>query len=440
MKAERNFLRIDFVPRLSATASSATAAFLLLIVAVACSGDGSPTGFAAEPTSIVRKPPRPERSPAERVALARRLQEVYRGDPAAWPTPFVDSGVAWREIGLLPVVAHPESNPLSNAKTHLGKILFFDPRLSDSGKMSCASCHEPNLGWADGRAVSLPHGKGPARNTPTVRLTAFQKALLWDGRAASLEQQAEIALTNPAEMAADPERVTRLLTGSAGYRKMFAEAFPGRPITITAVVEAMACFERTLVGGRSRFDAFLQGDGGGLSDAEILGLDLFRREARCLNCHYGPAFSDGLFHDLGLSFYGRNNEDPGRYGVTGDPRDSGRFRTPTLRDVTQTTPLMHTGMFELTGVLNMYNAGMVTLKRQDYQRDDPLFPVKSPLLKPLGLNRQDIADLAAFLGALQEPEHAPRPPTLPRIEAGDDASVTALKLDQGQAPPPAAVP
>jgi cytochrome c peroxidase len=420
VKADQDSLRIDWLPRLRAVA-----AFLFVLIAVAYTGDGLPVGFAAEPAAITRKPPRPERSPAERAAEARRLQEVYRGDPAAWPTPVVDSSVEWREIGLLPVVVHPESNPLSGAKAHLGKILFFDSRLSDSGKMSCASCHEPNLGWADGRAVSLPHGTVPARNTPTIRLTAFQKALFWDGRAASLEQQAEAALTNPAEMAADPERVTRMLNGSAGYRKMFAEAFPGRPITIAAVVEAMACFERTLVGGRSRFDAFLQGDEAGLSDAEILGLDLFRRDARCINCHHGPTFSDGLFHDLGLSFYGRSNEDPGRYGVTGDPRDNGRFRTPTLRDVTQTTPLMHTGMFELIGVLNMYNAGMVTLKRQDYQRDDPLFPVKSPLLKPLGLNRQDIADLAAFLGALQEPEPAARPPSLPRIEADDDASITA---------------
>ena len=91
----------------------------------------------------------------------------------------------------------------------------------------------------------------------------------------------------------------------------------------------------------------------------------------------------------------------------------GRFRTPTLRDVTRTTPLMHNGLFELSGVLNMYNAGMPTLRRQDYQHDDPLFPVKSPHLRPLGLNRQDLADLAAFLGTLEEPRHRVRPPLLP---------------------------
>jgi cytochrome c peroxidase len=218
-------------------------------------------------------------------------------------------------------------------------------------------------------------------------------------------------------MAANRDDVVRLLTGIPVYRKLFAAAFPDRPIEFSRVVEAVACFERTIVGGRSRFDGFMKGDAAALSDSEILGLDLFRREARCMNCHHGPVFSDGRFHDLGLSFYGRSNADAGRYDVSGDPKENGRFRTPTLRDVTQTAPLMHTGLFQLAGVLNMYNAGMPTLRRYDYQKQDPLFPVKSPHLKPLGLNRQDLADLAAFLGSLDEPLHTMRPPVLPEIGA-----------------------
>ena len=154
-----------------------------------------------------------------------------------------------------------------------------------------------------------------------------------------------------------------------------------------------------------------------LTDAELIGLDLFRREARCLNCHHGPTFTDGRFHDLGLSFHGRSNEDLGRHAITKDPADKGRFRTPTLRNVTRTAPLMHTGMFELRGVLSMYNAGMVTLKRQPYERNDPHFPVKSPLLKPLGLNKQDLADLTAFLGSLEEPKRRVRPPAIPGLDA-----------------------
>lgn len=377
---------------------------------------GLPRADAAEPQDNPRKQARPERTAAERDATARQLREIYRGDPSTWPAPSIDPGVEWREVGLLQPVVHPESNPISTTKVELGKTLFFDARLSASGKVACVTCHEPGLGWADGRAVSHSQGGEPARNTPTIRNAAYQSELFWDGRAATLEQQAEEAITNPEEMAASRDEVVRLLSGSEGYRKLFADAFPGRPIEFARVVEAVACFERTVVGGRSRFDAFLKGDAAALSDAALLGLDLFRREARCLNCHHGPVFSDGLFHDLGLSYYGRTQkEDLGRYAVTGDPKTNGRFRTPTLRDVTKTSPLMHTGMFELAGVLKMYNAGMVTLKRYDYQRDDPLFPVKSRHLKPLGLNRQDLVDIAAFLGTLEEPGHHMRPPLLPDL-------------------------
>lgn len=376
-------------------------------------GASTPVAEAAAPE---KKPPRPERTVSERAEAARQLRTVYRREQAAWPAPHVDPGIEWREISLLPPVEHPESNPFNATKAELGRLLFFDRRLSADGKMSCVSCHEPSLGWADGRPVSQPHGRSPDRNTPTIRNVAFQTHLFWDGRASSLEQQVEDAITNPSEMAADRDDVVRLLGSSPGYRQLFEESFPGRPITFAAVVDAVACFERTIVSGRSRFDRYMLGDEAALSDAELLGLDLFRREARCMNCHHGPTFSDGRFHDLGLSFYGRSNEDLGRHAVTGEASDKGRFRTPTLRDVTHTTPLMHTGMFELRGVLNMYNAGMVTLKRQPYQRDDPLFPVKSPHLKPLGLNRQDLDDLEAFLGALEEPRQRVFPPSLPEIE------------------------
>ena len=367
--------------------------------------------LADEPPTRAKMPPRPERTAAERTALARRLRQTYAGPPAAWPAPHVDPAIEWRELGLLPAARHPPENPYGTAKATLGRALFFDPRLSANGQMACATCHTPEHGWADNREVSIPHGAVPARNTPTVRNVAFHSTFFWDGRAASLEAQAAEALANPHEMAATPVHVIDTLATNPGYHEQYTEAFPGRPFEFAAVVEAIACFERTIVGGRSRFDEFLRGDDAALTDAEVLGLDLFRREGRCLNCHHGPTFSDGRFHDLGLSFHGRSNEDLGRYGATRDPADKGRFRTPSLRDVTTTAPLMHTGMFQLHGVLNMYNAGMATLKRQPFERDDATFPVKSPLLKPLGLNRQDLADLEAFLGTLAEPPPHPRSPS-----------------------------
>jgi cytochrome c peroxidase len=208
-------------------------------------------------------------------------------------------------------------------------------------------------------------------------------------------------------------RVVDLLSATPAYRDLFSEAFAGRPIDFDGVIDAIASFQRSVIGGQSRFDAFLRGDRAALPDEALLGLDLFRREARCMNCHHGPTFSDGRFHDLGLSFYGRSSEDLGRYRVSRAADDVGRFRTPGLRDVTRTGPLTHSGRFQLQGMLAMYNAGMPDIKRHAHQRDDGLFPVKSPHLRPLGLNRQDLADLTAFLTALEEPVRRgtlPRPP------------------------------
>lgn len=356
-------------------------------------------------------PPRPARGDAARGAWAAELRDRYSRPPAEWPAPLIDAGVVWRELGRLPPVEHPADNPHSPAKEELGRRLFFEPRLSLSGDMACASCHDPDLAWADGRTVSFGHLRKPlARNAPTIRNAAFQNHLFWDGRARSIESQVEMVLLNPAEMHVTREHVEASLSASAAYRELFAAAFGDPQVTFDRTARALACFQRTVVGGHSRFDRFMGGDHAALTDAELIGLDLFRREARCLHCHHGPLFSDGGFHDLGLSYYGRSLEDLGRFQVTHEHGDAGRFRTPSLRDVTRTAPLMHNGLFELSGVLAMYNVGMATLKRQPHHRDDPLFPVKSPLLKPLGLNRQDLEDLQAFLGALEEPRRRVRPP------------------------------
>lgn len=363
-----------------------------------------------------RLPPRPERTAEERSRLAAELREVYSGPADRWPTPHVDPDVAWKEIGALPLVEHPSTNPHSAAKELLGKTLFFDPRLSGSGQIACASCHDPDLGWADGRTTSFGHSrKMLARNAPSIRNTAFQKHLFWDGRAASLEDQAMQVLINPDEMRSGPKQVVTLLESQPDYRTLFREAFGAAPISLERAADALACFQRTVVGGSSRFDSFVKGHAAALTDEALLGMDLYRRDARCINCHHGAAFSDGNFHDIGLSNYGRPFEDLGRGTVTGSSTDTGRFRTPSLRDATATAPLMHNGLFELPVVLTLYNVGMPTPKRKQSQLGDPRFPVKSPHLKPLGLNKQDLADLAAFLVSLEEPKRRVRPPTLPGL-------------------------
>lgn len=364
-----------------------------------------------------KRTPRPERTAAERSQWIEELRQMYTVDTAKWPTPNVDETVQWQEIGLLPAVVHPAENPHSKEKEELGKILFFDPRLSGSAQIACASCHDADLHWADGRTTSYGHGRTLLhRNAPTIRNSGHASVLFWDGRSATLEDQVMQVLQNPSEMRSADLDVSELLSQSEEYRERFKSSFGDDQITFERIAEAIACFERTVVGGRSRFDAFLKGRLEHLEDDELSGLDLYRRDARCINCHNGPLFSDGQLHNMGLSYYGRRFEDLGNYEITRDASAVGKFRTPSLRDVTQTEPLMHNGLFELPGVLRMYNAGMPTLRRKAGQEDDPLFPTKSSLLQPLGLNDQDLVDLAAFLKALEEPKTRMWAPSLPTLD------------------------
>jgi len=379
---------------------------------------GQTTRFQGRAGFFERLPPRAERTPEERKQLAAELREKYAKPPAEWPAPTIDEGVEWQELGLLPKLTFPEQNPFTKEKALLGRQLFFDPRLSQTREMACASCHDPDLAWADGRTVSFGLGRQPLRrNAPSILNAAWMKTYFWDGRAATLEEQAEQVLLNPQEMGSSEALLKERLSGSPAYREAFREVFGDEEITLERVAMALATFERTLVGGQSPFDAFLRGQHEALSEEALLGLDLFRREARCMNCHHGPTLSDGKFHDVGLSYYGRALEDRGRYAITGEAADVGRFRTPTLRNITRTGPYMHNGVFPLAGVLRMYNAGMPTLTPRGEQQEDPLFPKKSPQLRPLGLNAQDLADLEAFLKALEEPRQRMRPPSLPGMGA-----------------------
>ncbi|MEX2671748.1 MAG: cytochrome c peroxidase [Phycisphaeraceae bacterium] len=345
------------------------------------------------------------------------LRELYAQPVEQWPEPHVDEGIGWQEFGHLPRPPHPEDNPHSDEKAELGKLLFFDGRLSATGQMACISCHAPELGWADGRTTSLGHSvTALRRNAPSIANAAHFDALFWDGRGDSIEQQVELALLNVDEMRGSRDAIVDLVRSSTEYRDRFAEAFAEDPIQFEHITKAIATYVRTVNSGRSDFDRFLNGETDRLTDAELRGLHLFRTKARCMNCHHGPLLSDGEFHDLGLSYYGRRLEDLGRYRITDKPEDVGRFRTPSLRNVTRTAPYMHNGLFGLEGVINMYNAGMATLRPRPEQENDPLFPTKSPLLKPLDLDRQEMDDLMAFLESLQEPRRRVRQPELPAID------------------------
>ncbi|WP_437206873.1 cytochrome-c peroxidase [Planctomicrobium sp. SH664] len=448
-----NIVRVS-IRNLSTVLFNAVATLLVAVIAVRADEPSVPSDAAAEkaaPAPVAtpprttriqgrsgffeRVPARPVETPEQLRERTQKLREQYQSPPAEWPAPFVDEGVQWTELGPLPAPQHPESNAPSRKKISLGMTLFFDPRVSHSGEMACASCHDPDLGWADGKTVSFGLGRSPLRrNAPSVMNAGLSPTLFWDGRAVSLEDQAVQVLTNPEEMGSSEELLETRLSAIPEYREAFAEVFGDSEVTLERVAQALACFERTLVGGRSPFDAFLRGKHEQLSDSAIRGLDLFRREARCLNCHHGPLLTDHQFHDVGLSYYGRKYEDLGRYAITQAAEDVGKFRTPTLRNVARTQPSMHNGLFDLDGVLRMYNMGMPTLTPKVEQQDDPLFPKKSPLLKPLGLNAQDLEDLEAFLAALSEPRSRIRPPRLPGITAESQESASE-SLDVSKAQP-----
>jgi cytochrome c peroxidase len=369
---------------------------------------------SGEPAAAAPDAPAAAAAPADAAELD--LRAIYARPSAEWPAPQVDPGVAFVELGR--IVRPPRSaDPADVARVELGKALFFDARLSGTGQMACASCHDAELGWADGRSTSFGHGFQPLeRNAPSLLNVAFGTSFFWDGRAATLEDQALAVFENPREMSSGGEAVLAALRGSRGYRARFAAAWGEEEPTLERALSSIAAFERTLVSdGSSAFDAFLVGDHAALSDDALRGLHLFRTRARCVNCHHGPLLSDGLFHDLGLSYYGRELEDLGRYAVTKDPADVGRFKTPSLRNVGRTAPYMHNGLFDVDGILNMYAGGMPTLKRKPEQEGDPLFPTKSPLLKPVGLDAHDKRDLKAFLESLTERRRRVRPPELPDL-------------------------
>lgn len=230
-------------------------------------------------------------------------------------------------------------------------------------------------------------------------MSAFGKEKFWDGRAKNLEDQALFPIANPKEMALPLKDLLRRLNADKFYKKEFQTAFQTSPITLKQIADALATYERTLLPKRNAFDKFLLGEKNALSDKEVWGLHLFRTKAKCMNCHYGTAFSDGKFHNLGLTYYKRKYQDLGRYEVSRDIKDIGTFKTPSLRGVIKSPPYMHNGLFpNLSGVLNAYNAGMFHPKPKD--TNDALFPKTSPLLHKLFLNNEELKALEAFLKTL----------------------------------------
>ncbi|WP_439472487.1 cytochrome-c peroxidase [Brevundimonas sp.] len=331
-----------------------------------------------------------------------QLRAAYAGAPETWPAPTLREGAVFTEFGPLPPPVAPADNPTTPEKAALGQRLFDDPKLSASGQIACASCHARELGFADGLRTSFGHDRQRGRrNSPSVAPAAWLPVLFWDGRAETLEAQSLHPIVDPLEMAGALPVIEARIAADPSYAEAFTAAFGDDRVTIDRIAKALASFQRSLRPGQGRWRRFIGGERRALNDQQLRGLHLFRTKASCASCHSGPAFSDGRFHNLGLTFYGRQNEDLGRYGVTGRPEDVGAFRTPSLLGVSRTGPWMHNGLFPLfEGVVRFYNAGGAHPRRPAGAENDPMFPVTDPMLQPLDLTEDEIEDLVAYLETL----------------------------------------
>ncbi len=289
-------------------------------------------------------------------------------------------------LGLDLYVPSPPDNPLRQDRIDVGRRLFFDPIVSRDSTMSCASCHQPERAFTDGRVTALgideQHG---TRNTPTLLNRGYGGAQFRDGRAASLEEAVLMPIQSAAELDLPIERLADRLRNAEGYPGAFGEAFRDG-VTQNNIARALASFVRTLRSGGAQVDRYLEGDRDALREDARRGARLFYGKAGCSTCHAGPNFSDELFHNTGVAV---TSGDSGRFGVTRDSADVGSFRTPSLRNVAQTAPYMHDGSIEHLGeVIQFYDEGGKANPNLDRN------------LRPLGLSATERAELESFLRGL----------------------------------------
>ncbi len=297
-------------------------------------------------------------------------------------------------------IPQPENNPITTERVALGRMLFFDPRLSGSGMISCGSCHNPALGWADGLQRGIGHmGSELARHTPTILDVAYGEPYFWDGRADTLETQAKGPLTSTKEMNMSIAQTLPLLRSIPGYVEAFARAYPGRPIDLDMIAAAIATFERTVNSTQAPFDRWVGGDDKAISSAAVRGFALFNGKAKCAACHVGWRFTDDGFHDIGI-----DDDDRGRAAIMpGIVQLEHAFKTPTLRNINQRAPYMHNGsMPSLAAVIDHYDSGFVTRPSLDSN------------IQPLHLTAEEKADLLAFLNTLTSNDEPVALAMLPR--------------------------
>lgn len=276
-------------------------------------------------------------------------------------------------LGLDAYMPVPDANPLARDKVALGRRLFFDKRLSRDRTLACASCHDPQRAFSDGRAVArgIDHAEG-TRNTPAILNRGYGDAFFWDGRARTLERQALEPILNPKELGLTESELE-------GRTRMKA----------SDVTAALASYVRTIRSGNSRFDRYTAGERDALTPIEQNGLELFRGKGRCFTCHVGPNFTDERFHNTGVAWRGALFIDEGHFAVSRNEGDRGAFKTPTLREAARTAPYMHDGSFQtLEDVVEFYSEG---------GRPNPFL---DPEIRPRHFTAEEKRALAAFLRSL----------------------------------------
>lgn len=343
------------------------------------------------------------------------IVKSYKKAITEWPKPNIDHGVKWQEFAAIKADSAYFTEQ-DKPNVILGKMLFFDPKLSKSNQISCSTCHDPEMGWQDRRRVALgnDHLLGN-RNTISLYNIAERTSFFWDGRAKTLEEQASGPLGAHHEMAMDVKTLPTKIQNIKGYNSLFKNAYGTEKVTYDKIVKAIADFQKTIKSQPSRFDKFLEGKYGSLTDEEIYGMHIFRTKARCMNCHSGKYLTDESFHNIGLTYYKRKYEDLGLYNITQKAEDVGKFKTPQLRDLALTQPWMHNGLFDdLEGVVNMYNSGMHQLDpNAEKKLADPLHPSTDPLLQKLNLNKEEVKALVSFLESLSGTKYKMRRPEFP---------------------------
>lgn len=336
----------------------------------------------------------------------------------------------------------PADNPQTPEKIELGKMLFFDPRLSGNGAMPCSACHLPDAGWDFPDKISLGYpGTVHWRNSQTIVNSAYYGNLFWAGSSKSLEAQARSAAKGAVAGNGEDDMLEARLAFVPEYRERFKDVFGTEYPRLGHAWMAIAAFERTLVQTDTPFDNYMRGDDAALDEAQKRGLELFTGKAGCSQCHNGALLTNQKYYNLGVppydgwetdeiaqitfryelyakgsteEMYRTFKDDPGAYFRAKDKSHLGKFRVPSLRYTKYTAPYMHNGMIEtLEDVVEFYNQG---------GGENEFAKTKSELIKPLGLNDDEKADLVAFLESLTGERIVMEEPELPEYDVLPAAS------------------